>query len=247
MFQKRIQDKKPIYLHEFLYPVAQGYDSVEMEVDLEVGGNDQMFNMMAGRDLMKAMKGKEKFVLTMKLLADDAGKKMGKSEGNAVFLDESPQNMFGIIMTWPDGVIGTAFELCTKVSMEKVLEIKEKLKDEKNNPRDFKMELAYEITKIVHGEAEAQKAREYFVNTFSKRETPEEIAELKVDKEKIAITEFLVLAGLADSKSDARRKIEQGGVAMNGKKVVDWQLVLDKENNSAVLKVGKFGFVKIKF
>lgn len=246
MFQERIKNEKPIHLHEFLYPLAQAYDSVFLDIDLEVGGNDQMFNMMCGRDLMRNLKNKEKFVLMMKLIADDAGKKMGKSEGNVVFLNEKPNDMFGKIMTWPDGAIGVAFELCTKVPTEKVLEIKEKLGNKKNNPRDFKLELAYEITKIVHGEKEAKEAKNYFVSTFSKREMPEKINELKVEGEKIAVTEFLVLAGLATSKSDARRKIEQGGVELNGKKIIDWQLMLDKKDNNSVLKVGKFGFVKIK-
>ena len=111
MFQKRLEEEKPIYLHEFLYPLAQGYDSVAMDVDLELGGNDQMFNMMAGRDLMKAMGMKDKFVLTLKLLADETGKKMGKSEGNAVFLDQTPENMYGAIMSWTDGVIAIGFEV----------------------------------------------------------------------------------------------------------------------------------------
>jgi len=115
MFQERIKNEKPIYLHEFLYPLAQAYDSVVLDVDLEVGGNDQMFNMMCGRDLMKAVKNKEKFVLTMKLLADESGKKMGKTEGNVVNLDETPENMFGQVMAWSDGLIAPGFELCTNI------------------------------------------------------------------------------------------------------------------------------------
>src|SRR3989344_4887360 len=123
MFEKRQEEKKPIYLHEFLYPVMQAYDSVAMDVDGEVGGNDQTFNMLAGRDLMKDLKDKEKFVLTMKLLADATGKKMGKSEGNMVALADSAEDMFGKVMSWTDGMILGGFELCTKVPMSEIKKI----------------------------------------------------------------------------------------------------------------------------
>src|SRR3989339_905498 len=143
MFQKRMESSKPIYLHEFLYPLAQGYDSVAMDVDAEIGGNDQMFNMLVGRTLQKNINNKEKFVMTLKLLADETGKKMGKSEGNAVFLDQTPQDMYGAVMSWTDGTIAVGFEMATNISMKEVKEIEEALKDEKNNPRDLKMKLAY--------------------------------------------------------------------------------------------------------
>ena len=247
MFEKRIKEEKPVYLHEFLYPLAQGYDSVAMDVDLEIGGNDQMFNMLAGRDLMKAIKGKEKFVLTMKILADENGKKMGKTEGNVVNLDESPENMFGQVMAWSDGLIAPGFELCTNLPMGEVIKIKEDLKDPENNPRDFKLRLAFEITKINHGESEAEKAKEYFVNTFSKKEIPVEIGEVRVEKESISLIDFIVLSGNAKSKGDARRKIEQGGVEINQQKETDWQRVLHKKDDESMIKVGKIHFVKIKF
>ncbi len=129
MFEERIKAGKPIFIHEFLYPLMQGYDSVAMDVDGEVGGNDQTFNMLVGRDLMKAMKNKEKFVLTMKLLADPTGKKMGKSEGNMIALNDPPEEMFGKVMSWSDGMIIDGFELCThaeipaKKTVEKQLRI----------------------------------------------------------------------------------------------------------------------------
>lgn len=251
MFQERMKNGQPIHLHEFLYPLTQAYDSVVLDVELEVGGNDQMFNMMCGRDLMKSLKNKEKFVLMTKLIADDSGKKMGKSEGNVVFLNEDPQNMFGKIMTWPDGVIGVAFELCTKVPMERVKEIQEKIKNPENNPRDFKLELGYEITKIVHGEAEAQKAKDYFVNTFSKKQLPTDIKEHKVEwceslESYQNIQDFIVSAGLAKSKSDARRKMEQGGVYIDGERTVDVR-ILTPDDDGKIIQVGKKDFVKIKF
>lgn len=242
MFQERLKTEKPIYLHEFLYPLAQGNDSVEMNVDLEVGGNDQMFNMLCGRDLIKTIKGKEKFVLTVKLLADETGKKMGKTEGNVVNLDETSENMFGQIMAWSDGLINPGFELCTNMPMEEIKKL-----DAKTNPRDAKLQLAYEITKINHGEEKAKEARENFINTFSQKKTPTEIEEFKVNKSEMKLTEILVQSGNAKSLSDARRKIEQGGVELNGKKIEDWKMVVSSQNNEVVLKVGKFGFVKIKF
>lgn len=245
MFQERIKNEKPIHLHEFLYPVAQGYDSVAMDVDLEVGGNDQMFNMMAGRDLMKAMKNKEKFVMTNKLIADDEGKKMGKSEGNAVFLDVDPKNIYGVIMSWPDGVIGVGFELCTKVSFEEVKTIKEELKDEKNNPRDYKMRLAFEITKLVHGEEEAKKAQDNFVKTIQNKEAPDEVEEIEI-AEGMNLIDVMVENSLAESRGDAKRKIKQGGVKIDEKAIDDIGFAASKEQDEKVLKVGKREFRKIK-
>jgi tyrosyl-tRNA synthetase len=242
MFDKRIKEEKPIYLHEFLYPLAQAHDSVVLDVDLEVGGNDQTFNMLCGRDLMKAVKGKEKFVLTIKLLADESGKKMGKTEGNVVNLDETSENMFGQVMAWSDGLINPGFELCTNLPMDEVGKI-----NPRENPRDAKLRLAYEITKINHGEEAAQKAQEYFVNTFSKKETPENIPEIKIETETINLVDFIVLSGNAKSKSDARRKIEQGGVEIDSEKITDSKMVLNNDFDGKTVKIGKIGFSKIKF
>lgn len=248
MFQERLKTEKPIYLHEFLYPLAQGYDSVAMNVDLEVGGNDQMFNMLCGRDLQKNLKNKEKFVMTTKLLADDTGKKMGKTEGNVVNLDEVPRDMFGQIMAWADGLIIPGFELCTNLPKEELAEIKEKMKDSDNNPRDFKLKLAYEITKINYGEDEARNARDYFVKTFSQKEIPENIQAIPSPAPNISIIDYIVETGLARSKSDARRKIEQGGVYIDGERITSVSFRLDSEiHNGKVMKVGKKDFVRIQF
>lgn len=241
MFQERIKEEKPIYLHEFLYPVAQGYDSVAMDVDLEIGGNDQMFNMLCGRDLMKAVKGKEKFVLTMKLLADETGKKMGKTEGNVVNLDETAENMFGQVMAWSDGLINPGFELCTNVPMEEVEKI-----DPKNNPRDTKLKLAYEITKINHGEEKARSAQENFEKVFSRKEAPDEVAEIKI-KNGDKLVDILVKNNLAQSNADAKRKIGQGGVTMDSKKITDINAEVTAEMDGRILKVGKLNFAKLKF
>ncbi|MFZ5982299.1 MAG: tyrosine--tRNA ligase [Patescibacteria group bacterium] len=249
MFQERVKNEKPIYLHEFLYPVAQGYDSVAMDVDLELGGNDQMFNMLCGRDLMKAMRGKEKFVMTTKLLADDTGKKMGKSEGNAVFLDQEPFKIFENIMNWSDGVIGVAFELCTKVPFSEVKEIQEGLKSKKLDPRETKMRLAFEFVKLVHGEDEAQKAKKRYEEiSFSVSPSLkfiEETEEVEIP-ENTKLTEFLVKAGLATSNSDARRKIEGNAVEIDLEKEADWQRIFTKADDGKVVKVGRGDFVRIR-
>lgn len=243
MFQKRIEEEKPIYLHEFLYPLAQGYDSVAMDIDLEIGGNDQMFNMLCGRDLMKAIKNKEKFVLTNKLLADETGKKMGKSEGNAVFLDQLPNDMYGAVMSWTDGMIVPGLELATALPVSEIEEIKKSLTDSKNNPRDFKMKLAYEMVKINHGEVAAKEAQEYFVKTIQNKEIPDEVMPSQAWLG--SLVNLMVEEKLASSKSDARRKIEQGGVEIDGKKVEDIKAEITSDMDGKILKVGKRDFRKI--
>jgi tyrosyl-tRNA synthetase len=245
MYQERIKDAKPIFLHEFLYPLAQGYDSVAMEVDLEIGGNDQMFNMLCGRDLMKSMKNKEKFVLTMQLLADDHGKKMGKSEGNAVFLDQKPENIYGAVMSWPDGTIASGFELATKLPRLEIEEIKNKLKDAQTNPRDLKMRLALEMTKLVHGAAKAKKAQDNFIKTVQKKETPDEIQVVKLKVESYKIVELLVEVKLAASNGEARRLIEQGGVKVNNIAIKDVNAKVELKKEGTLIQRGKRQFVKV--
>ena len=244
MFQERIKAGKPIYFHEFLYPIAQAYDSVVMEVDLEIGGNDQTFNMLCGRDLMKAMKNKEKFVLTLKLLVDVNGKKMGKSEGNIVDLDETPENMYGQIMSWPDGVLGTGFELCTNLPMAEINEILGKLKNGAN-PRNAKMRLAFEVTKINYGEKKAAEAQEYFIKTVQKKEAPEEIGSWKLAAGSWKLADLLVEVKLAASKGEAKRLVEQGGVKIDGEAVKDINKIIEITKNGALIQRGKRGFVRV--
>jgi len=243
MFQQRLKEEKPIYLHEFLYPLAQGYDSVAMDVDLEIGGNDQTFNMLCGRDLMKAIKRKEKFVLTMKLLADETGKKMGKTEGNIINLDETPENMFGQVMAWSDGLIISGFELCTNVSMDEINKVKESLKNPDNNPRDLKIKLAHEITKINHGEKKAKEAEENFINTFQKKEIPEEMEEIVCKKEEM-LSDVLVKSKILSSKGEYRRLVLGNAVhdLIKGENITDQNL---KILENLTLKIGKKRFVKI--
>ena len=249
MFQERLKEERPIYLHEFLYPLTQAYDSVAMDVDLEIGGNDQMFNMMCGRSLLKTLKNKEKFVLTVKLLADDNGKKMGKSEGNAIFLNESANNMYGQAMSWPDGVITAAFELCTSVPLTEIAAMADNLKNNKINPRDLKMKLAWEITKINHGKKEADLAQDTFIKTIQKKEAPADIAQWPAKRGKYNLIDLLVETKLAESKSEARRLVEQGAIKIK-ENAADFAVIKDIKREiiikgEIIIQRGKLYFIKI--
>lgn len=235
MFQERLKEGGTIHLHEFLYPVMQAYDSVAMNVDGEIGGNDQTFNMLAGRDLMKEVIGKEKFVLTTKLLADSSGKKMGKTEGNMIALNDTPEDMFGKVMRWSDEMIALGFELCTRVPMDDIAAI---LKAD--NPRDAKLRLAFEITKTFLGEKAAKKGHDHFASVIQSKDTPDEIPELTPSAYDIVIV--LVEAGFASSNSDARRTIDGGGVKVNDKKVSSPDAMLKKGD---VVQKGKRFFVRV--
>jgi tyrosyl-tRNA synthetase len=240
MFRRRTDEGKDIFLHEFLYPLMQGFDSVAMNVDGEIGGNDQMFNMLVGRDLMKDLKGKEKFVLTMKLLVDPSGKKMGKTEGNMITFEDSADDMFGKVMSWTDGMIVPGFELLTDVSTD---EMKTMEKDMKKgaNPKDFKIRLAKEVVAEFFDVETADAAEERFASLFKKHETPEEMPTLKASVS-MTLLDALVSAKLVASKSEARRQIEQGGVKVNGGVVKD---INAKVSVGAVIQKGKRHFVRL--
>jgi tyrosyl-tRNA synthetase len=240
MFASRMKEGKPINLTEFMYPLMQGYDCVAMDVDGEIGGNDQTFNMLAGRTMMKGMLNKEKFVLTSRLLTDSSGAKMGKTTGNMAKLDDDADNMFGTIMSWADGLILPGFELCTFESMQKVQEMEQRMKDGQN-PRDLKLELAESITKIYHGEPNAMKARDNFLTLFQKKEIPTEIKEYDLSGK--SIIDALVKGKLVTSKSEARRMIDQNGVKVNETVINDYDHTV---NSGDVVQKGKRFFIKIK-
>ena len=235
MFQKRLESGGEVGFHELMYPMMQGYDSVTMDVDMEIGGNDQMFNMLVGRDLMKKMKNKEKFVLTTKLLIDPAGKKMGKTEGNMITLRDSADDMFGKIMSWSDELIILGFELCTGVKMKDIEEVC------KENPRDAKLRLAYEVVQLYHGEKEAERARDNFIKLFSKREIPKDIEEIKAKKDE-ELEKILVGNKIVSSNSEFRRLVRAGAIDINGKALQDSKF---KVRENIAVKVGKKKFLKI--
>jgi tyrosyl-tRNA synthetase len=236
MFEKRIEEGKPIYLHEFMYPLMQGYDSVALEVDMEIGGNDQTFNMLAGRTLEDRMLHKDKMVLTCELLVDAEGKKMSKTDNNFVALANSPEDMFGKIMSWNDSVMENALRILTDLTEE---EIKVTLAKE---PRDAKLDLAYEVTKIYKGEAGANVARGQFIEVFSKGAKPADI-ETKTTSEK-NIIEAIVAVGLVSSKSEARRVIDQKGLKVNDEVVESYEYELEK--GTSLVQKGKRHFLNIQ-
>jgi tyrosyl-tRNA synthetase len=241
MFQKRLAENKPIHLHEFLYPVAQAVDSVEMDVDLEIGGNDQTFNMLMGRNLMRALKDKEKFVLTTKLLVDAQGNKVGKTTGNALFLDSTPENFFGGIMSFPDEVIVLGFEILTEMPF-----VKEELEKEvQKDPMAAKKRLAFEIVKLLWGEVAAQKAQNEFENVFQKKEAPETLPEVRVKNEKWEVENLILETGLVSSMSEAKRLIKNGAVDIEARTITDpkEEIIL---KDGTVIKIGKNRFVKIR-
>jgi tyrosyl-tRNA synthetase len=222
MYQERFKLGKPVAFPEFLYPIAQGLDSVFMEVDLEVGGNDQTFNMLTGRTLMKALKNKEKFVLTTKLLVDKEGNKVGKTTGNALFLSASAKDFYGGIMSFPDEVLVLSFELLTEVPLQSI-------KPLKDNPLMMKKRLAWEVVKILYGKKAANEAEGEFEKVFQKRETPADLPTFWTQGKKYTLVELLIATKMAKSRSEAKRLIQQKAVDFNGQ----------------ILRVGKRRFVKI--
>ncbi len=239
MFEQRITEEKPIYLHEFLYPLMQGYDSVAMDVDGELGGNDQTFNMLAGRTLMKQLRQKEKFVLTTKLLADSTGAKMSKTAGNMIALNDTPEDMFGKVMKWTDDMIINGFELCTTVPKEIYTQYAQEMQ-QGNNPRDYKIILAYEITKTFLGSDAAEKGKAHFATVIQHKEKPEEINMLTPTA--YDIVTVLIEATFATSKSDARRAIQEGAVKVNDQKITDPAHIVTK---GSLVQKGKRFFVQV--
>ncbi len=242
MFERRIEEGKPIFIHEFMYPLMQGYDSVAMNVDGEVGGNDQTFNMLCGRTLLKTMKNKEKFVLTLKLLEDNNGKKMGKTEGNMVSLSDTPEEMYGKVMSWADGLIVPGFELCTNISLSLLKEISESLEKGTANPRDLKMKLARALVSLYHNEEHAIRAEESFIATFQKHEIPEDMPEVKITEGELLV-DVCLKEKIVSSKSDFGRLIDGGAITnlRTGEKITDIRAKAIKGE----YKIGKTRFIRI--
>ena len=245
MFQERLKSDKPIYLHEFLYPLMQGYDSVALNIDVEVGGNDQLFNMLAGRDLVMNRLNKEKFVVAMKLLEANDGTKMGKTSGNMIELSDSANNIFGKVMAFDDKLIPIGFEILTKYELEQIEEIKERLK-KGENPMILKKLLAFEITKDIKGEQEAENAQKYFENVFQKKNLNTDIPIRTVRQSNINILDLIVQCKITNSKSQAKRLVEQNAVTINGEKITDWNKNIQVGSGSTILKCGKHVY-KVKY
>jgi tyrosyl-tRNA synthetase len=246
-FTKRFRAGEPISIHEFLYPLAQAMDSVAIESDVELGGTDQKFNLLVGRDIQREFGIEPQVILTMPLLVGTDGiEKMSKSYNNYIGISEEPKEIYGKTLSIPDNLIYTYFELGTDVTNEKLKEIRIKLEDEKTNPRDLKRELARTIVSIYYDMKSAAEAEEAFDKVFIKKEIPDEIPEIKIknNNEIINIIDLILAVQFAPTKSEARRLVTQGGVTVDGKKIDDITstIKLDKEK---ILKVGKRKFVKI--
>ncbi|MCM3585730.1 tyrosine--tRNA ligase [Mesobacillus maritimus] len=246
-FEERIAFGKPISLHEFFYPLMQGYDSVMLECDIELGGTDQHFNILMGRHFQEKF-GKEKQVaLLMPLLEGlDGVEKMSKSKKNYIGIDESPQEMYGKAMSIPDELMAKYFELITDLQPSEIQSIKEQLENGILHPRDAKMLLGKTIVRMYHGAEEAEKAEQHFISVFQKGAIPDEMPEVNWQGEReISIIDFLVQLDLFQSKSEARRMISNRGVKLNGNTVEDPNIQLTVTED-LIVQVGKRKFVKIK-
>lgn len=238
MFQKRFGEDKPVWIHEFLYPLLQGYDSVAMEVDIEIGGSDQIFNMLVGSDLVKRELGKQKFVVGGKLLVDPTGKKIGKTEGNMITLIDTPEDMYHKIMMWGDAIVPHALELCTTVPMEEIHGIAQGMRSGELDGISAKMLLARTVVTELHSTNAAQQAEEQYKALASGKIPLTDIQEAHITPG-TTIIDLLVQTNLAPSKSAARRLISGHGVRINGATVEDVTLKLGPESSGQILQVGK--------
>lgn len=236
-FKKRIDQRKPLFVHEFFYPLMQGYDSVAMEVDAEIGGTDQTFNMLAGRVLLKRYKNKEKFVIATTLLENpETGEKMmSKSLGTGIALNEDPKKMFFKTMQLPDAGIIQCFIDCTRKDMQEINELRDRLKDG-TNPRDVKLQLAYEIVKMYHGRVAAETAQNDWIAQVSKKEVSTDLPTLRIIGGDLL--EAIVNEHLFDSKSKVRRLMNEGAVKINGVRV-DLDTYTNHLGDGAILSIGK--------
>ncbi|MEZ8787264.1 tyrosine--tRNA ligase [Vibrio splendidus] len=241
-FKKRYAGGQPIAIHEFMYPLLQGHDSVALESDVELGGTDQKFNLLMGRELQKAAGQKPQAVLMMPLLVGlDGVKKMSKSAHNYIGISEAPSEMFGKIMSISDDLMWSYYELLSFRPLEEVAELKAGVEAGKN-PRDVKVLLAKEIIARFHSEADAEAAEQEFVNRFAKNQVPDEMPEFEFEAG-LPIANVLKEAGLVNSTSDAMRMIKQGAAKLEGEKIEDSKFV--PEAGTAVYQVGKRKFARI--
>ncbi len=244
-FTKRFQGGIPISMHELLYPLAQAMDSVAIESDVELGGTDQKFNLLVGRDIQREHNLEPQVILTMPLLVGtDGTEKMSKSYGNYIGIDDSPKDIYGKSLSIPDELIYTYYELGTDIAPIELVEIKNKLEDPNTNPRDIKRALARKFVEMYHSAEAAKTAEEEFDKIFINKGIPDDIPELKIDSEKVDIIDLIMKAEFAPSRGEARRLIVQGGVSIDGNKIDDPKAVLNIKNGN-VLKVGKRKFVKL--
>ncbi len=243
--KKRLDEGRRVSLREMLYPLMQGYDSVAVHADVELGGTDQRFNLLAGRRLQEAHGQSAQNVLTVNLILGTDGRKMSSSWGNTINLLDAPNSMFGKVMSVSDETIVPYLIHCTRVPLAEIEVIEAKLFDGGLNPRDAKLRLAKEIVSLYHGPEAGSEAERYFIETISEKKVPQHVQAYEACEN---ILDFLVSTGIASSKGAARRLIEQGAVSIDGEKVVVGALVLSREaHDGKIMRVGSHRFVKIVF
>ncbi len=241
-FKKRFSNNQPIAIHEFIYPLLQGYDSVALDADIELGGTDQKFNLLVGRELQKSAGQKPQVAITLPLLVGlDGEKKMSKSLGNYIGVAESPTEMFGKVMSISDELMWDWYDLLSFRPLTEIAQLKQEVENG-CNPRDIKVLLAKEIIARFHSEADAEAAEQEFINRFQKGAMPEEMPELTFEGE-MGLANLLKEAGLVASTSEANRMVQQGGVKIDGEKVEDAKLVI--KASTAVYQVGKRKFARV--
>ena len=244
-FTKRFESETPISMHEFLYPLAQAMDSVEINADVELGGTDQKFNLLVGRDIQREYGQDPQSIITLPLLEGTDGiEKMSKSYDNYIALDDSPEDMYGKIMSINDSMILKYYKLAVFADREKINEVKFLLKDDANNPRDIKRSLAKDLVKKYYSEEKAELAQSSFDQIFVKRNNPKNMQSVKIDSD-IGLLDLLTEEGLIASKGEGKRLLSQNAVKINGQICNDINFVISPSKEGLIIKVGKRRFLKV--
>jgi len=243
-FKERWDSNKPIGLHELLYPLLQGYDSVMVKADIEIGGSDQLFNLKTGREIQKIFNQPQQDIITLKMLYGTDGRKMSTSWGNIITIIDKPFDIFGKIMSMKDELIPHYLELCTDIPLKEIKKIEKDLSSKKVNPKEIKIKLAKEIIKNYYNKKEADEAEKEFNKIFVKKEIPTETKEIKINEKNIPFLDLLVKTGLASSKSEAKRLILQNAVKIDNKVLNDWKKNIEIKKGM-IIQVGKRKFIKI--
>jgi tyrosyl-tRNA synthetase len=244
MFQRRLRQGDTVWTHETLYPILQGYDSVAMDVDLEIGGTDQVFNMLIGRELQRKMKNREKFVLTVPMILGTDNKQMSKTSENCIWLTDSANQMFGKIMSMPDELIINYFETLTNIPLTEIKQIARDIKSKKLNPKQAKSILAKEIVAMYHNKPQADKSEKEFNKVFKEKLLPSDIKSIKIKEKEMNILDLLVKTKMASSKGEARRTIVQNGVKIDNKVQNNWKKIIAIKSG-LLIQVGKRKFIRI--
>lgn len=244
-FDQRLKTGQPVYMHEIMYPLCQGYDSVSVEADVELGGTDQKFNLLVGRELMREFNMEPQVVMMLPILEGTDGiRKMSKSYGNYIGITESPDSMFGKIMSIPDALISKYFELTTDLPVTRITAYRTALESGTVNPRDVKFELARTIVGMYHSPSDAEKAASDFEKVFTKKQLPKNIKTYTATSAELTIIDLLVVTGLMSSRGEAKRKIREGAIDIDGECVSDINHIVTL-TKPVIVRAGKHKFLKV--